>query len=162
MNLPSTLLTIMRADGEADLRVHRVDGPGACGEPGIPVRVSVAVATLRSPGWLIAQQLSLRQNDVKRSTIPDILGPWTHPAPGGSRPTNRSRGAPLGACRAFYAAIDAQLQRDTGIPLAYYEILVQLSEAPERALADDPAAAEAASASKSRVSHAVARLEDKG
>jgi len=67
----------------------------------------------------------------------------------------------LGACRAFYAAIDAQLQRDTGIPLAYYEILVQLSEAPERTLRMTQLA-EAASASKSRVSHAVARLEDKG
>jgi DNA-binding MarR family transcriptional regulator len=67
----------------------------------------------------------------------------------------------FGACRAFYAAIDAQLQRDTGIPLAYYEILVQLSEAPERTLRMTQLA-EAASASKSRVSHAVARLEDKG
>ena len=67
----------------------------------------------------------------------------------------------FGACRAFYAAIDAQLQRDTGIPLAYYEILVQLSEAPEHTLRMTQLA-EAASASKSRVSHAVARLEDKG
>ncbi|MGN6175947.1 MAG: MarR family winged helix-turn-helix transcriptional regulator [Streptosporangiaceae bacterium] len=53
------------------------------------------------------------------------------------------------------------MQRDTGIPLAYYEILVQLSEAPEHTLRMTQLA-EAASASKSRVSHAVARLEARG
>jgi len=37
----------------------------------------------------------------------------------------------VSACHAFFASIDAQLQRDTGIPLAYYEILVRLSEAPD-------------------------------
>ena len=31
----------------------------------------------------------------------------------------------IGTCYAFFTAIDAQLQRDTGIPLAYYEILVR-------------------------------------
>jgi DNA-binding MarR family transcriptional regulator len=65
------------------------------------------------------------------------------------------------SCHAFFAAIDAQLQRDTGIPLAYYEILVRLSEAPGRTLRMSQLA-EAASASKSRVSHAVARLEERG
>ena len=64
-------------------------------------------------------------------------------------------------CRAFFAAIDAQLQRDSGMPLAYYEILVQLSEAPGRTLRMTQLA-EAASASKSRISHAVARLEERG
>lgn len=67
----------------------------------------------------------------------------------------------VGACHAFFAAIDAQLQRDTGIPLAYYEILVRLSEAPGHTLRMTQLA-EAASASKSRVSHAVARLEERG
>lgn len=64
-------------------------------------------------------------------------------------------------CHAFFAAIDAQLQRDAGMPHAYYEILVQLSEAPGRALRMTQLA-EATSASKSRVSHAVARLEERG
>lgn len=64
-------------------------------------------------------------------------------------------------CHAFFAAIDAQLQRDSGMPLAYYEILVQLSEAPDRALRMSQLAG-ATSTSKSRVSHAVARLEERG
>ena len=59
------------------------------------------------------------------------------------------------------AAVDVQLQRDSGMPLAYYEILVRLSEAPGRALRMSQLA-EAASASKSRASHAVARLEERG
>jgi DNA-binding MarR family transcriptional regulator len=64
-------------------------------------------------------------------------------------------------CRALFTAVDAQLQRDAGMPLAYYEILVRLSEAPGRALRMS-LLAEAASASKSRASHAVARLEERG
>jgi len=59
------------------------------------------------------------------------------------------------------AAVDSQLQRDSGMPLAYYEILVQLSEAPGRALRMTQLA-EASSSSKSRLSHAVARLEERG
>lgn len=67
----------------------------------------------------------------------------------------------VGACHAFFAAIDAQLQHDAGMPLAYYEILVQLSEAPGRRLRMTQLAEETA-ASKSRISHAVARLEERG
>ena len=59
------------------------------------------------------------------------------------------------------AAVDSQLQRDSGMPLAYYEILVQLSEAPGRALRMTQLA-EASSSSKSRLSHAVTRLEERG
>jgi DNA-binding MarR family transcriptional regulator len=65
------------------------------------------------------------------------------------------------ACNAFFTAIDTQLQRDAGMPLAYYEILVRLSEVPGRALRMSQLA-EAAAASKSRASHAVARLEERG
>jgi DNA-binding MarR family transcriptional regulator len=67
----------------------------------------------------------------------------------------------MAGCRALFTAVDAQLQRDAGMPLAYYEILVRLSEAPGRALRMSQLA-EAASASKSRASHAVARLEERG
>src|SRR5690242_15170350 len=67
----------------------------------------------------------------------------------------------LAGCRALFTTVDAQLQRDAGMPLAYYEILVRLSEAPGRALRMSQLA-EAASASKSRASHAVARLEERG
>ena len=59
------------------------------------------------------------------------------------------------------AAVDGQLQSDSGMPLAYYEILVRLSEAPDRSLRMTQLA-EASSSSKSRVSHAVARLEERG
>jgi DNA-binding MarR family transcriptional regulator len=67
----------------------------------------------------------------------------------------------LAACQAVFGAVDAQLQRDAGMPLAYYEILVRLSEAPGRALRMSQLA-EATAASKSRASHAVARLEERG
>ncbi len=63
--------------------------------------------------------------------------------------------------REFFASVDAQLQRDAGMPLAYYEILVRLSEAPGRALRMSQLA-QATGASKSRASHAVARLEERG
>lgn len=67
----------------------------------------------------------------------------------------------LAACMAFFSAADAQLQRDSRMPLAYYEILVRLSEAPGRRLRMSQLA-EATTASKSRASHAVARLEERG
>jgi DNA-binding MarR family transcriptional regulator len=67
----------------------------------------------------------------------------------------------LCACNAFFSAVDAQLQHDSGMPHTYYEILVRLSEAPGRALRMSQLA-EATSASKSRASHAVARLEERG
>lgn len=67
----------------------------------------------------------------------------------------------VAACGMFFAAIDSELQRDAGMPHAYYEILVRLSEAPGRSLRMSQLAA-AATASKSRASHAVARLEERG
>jgi DNA-binding MarR family transcriptional regulator len=65
------------------------------------------------------------------------------------------------ACQTLFSAIDAQLQRDAGLPHGYYEILVRLSEAPDRALRMSQLA-EASTSSKSRLSHAVARLEERG
>jgi DNA-binding MarR family transcriptional regulator len=67
----------------------------------------------------------------------------------------------LAATRLLSAQLDRQLQRDAGMPLAYYEILVRLSEAPERSLRMSELA-EAADSSRSRLSHAVARLEEAG
>jgi len=57
--------------------------------------------------------------------------------------------------------LNAELQHDTGIPHAYYEILVQLSEAPERMLRMSQLADRCLS-SRSRLSHAVSRLEERG
>jgi DNA-binding MarR family transcriptional regulator len=67
----------------------------------------------------------------------------------------------LTACQTLFGAIDAQLLHDSQIPHGYYEILVRLSEAPDRALRMTQLA-EASTSSKSRLSHAVARLEQRG
>jgi DNA-binding MarR family transcriptional regulator len=67
----------------------------------------------------------------------------------------------LTATQTLFSAVEAQLQRESGIPHGYYEILVRLSEAPGRALRMSQLA-EASTSSKSRLSHAVARLEERG
>ena len=70
--------------------------------------------------------------------------------------------------RAFLAAIrlltdelDRELQRDADMPHTYYEILVALSEAPNRTRRMSQLA-EVCQSSRSRLSHAVARLEEAG
>src|SRR6266487_118072 len=65
------------------------------------------------------------------------------------------------ACQTLFTAVEAQLQHGAGFPHGYYEILVRLSEAPGRALRMSQLA-EASTSSKSRLSHAVARLEERG
>ena len=67
----------------------------------------------------------------------------------------------LNACHRLFPEMDAHLQHVAGIPHAYYEILVRLSEAPGRELRMTQLA-DASSSSKSRLSHAVARLEARG
>lgn len=67
----------------------------------------------------------------------------------------------LAAARAVFEDLDRQLQRESGMPLAYYDILVQLSEAPDWMLRMSELA-ERVHHSPSRLSHAVARLEEKG
>ena len=57
--------------------------------------------------------------------------------------------------------LDRELMRATGIPHAYYEILVQLSETPERQMRMSELADRCLS-SRSRLSHAVSRLEERG
>jgi DNA-binding MarR family transcriptional regulator len=57
--------------------------------------------------------------------------------------------------------LERQLQRDSGLPHAYYEILVRLSEAPDRTLRMSQLA-DSSLSSRSRLSHAVARLEAAG
>jgi DNA-binding MarR family transcriptional regulator len=64
----------------------------------------------------------------------------------------------LTASRALFDALDRELQRDSGMPHAYYEILVRLSEAPRRTLRMSELA-DATGSSRSRLSHAAARLE---
>lgn len=67
----------------------------------------------------------------------------------------------LTASRALMETLDRELQHDAGMPHAYYEILVRLSEAPERRLRMSDLA-DASGSSRSRLSHAVARLEAAG
>jgi DNA-binding MarR family transcriptional regulator len=72
------------------------------------------------------------------------------------------------AWRSFFVAtqvlldqLDRELQRDAGIPLAYYNILVILSNQPERALRMSEVA-ELLRFSRSRLTHAIGRLEERG
>ncbi|MEU8085281.1 MarR family transcriptional regulator [Micromonospora sp. NPDC049101] len=67
----------------------------------------------------------------------------------------------LAASRMLMDTLDRELQREAGMPHAYYEILVRLSEAPGRQLRMSELA-QAAGSSRSRLSHAVARLEAAG
>lgn len=59
------------------------------------------------------------------------------------------------------SGLDAQLQAEAGMPHTYYELLVRLSEAPDRALRMSRLA-ELVGSSRSRLSHAVGQLERRG
>ena len=67
----------------------------------------------------------------------------------------------LDGFRALIDVLDRQLQADSNLPHSYFEILVPLSEAEGRSLRMSELA-EAARSSRSRLSHAVARLEQRG
>lgn len=67
----------------------------------------------------------------------------------------------LEATRLLGDALGRDLQCDAGLPHAYYEILVRLSETPERRMRMSELA-ERSMSSRSRLSHAVARLEEAG
>lgn len=67
----------------------------------------------------------------------------------------------LEANRMLYDAVEAQLQQAADLPHNYYEILVRLSEAPDHSMRMTDLAAACVS-SKSRISHAVTRLEERG
>jgi DNA-binding MarR family transcriptional regulator len=67
----------------------------------------------------------------------------------------------IAAQRVVNALIERQLQRDSGMPHTYYEILVRLSDAPDGRLRMSQLAV-ATLGSRSRLSHAVARLESNG
>ncbi|WP_419995194.1 MarR family winged helix-turn-helix transcriptional regulator [Streptomyces boninensis] len=65
------------------------------------------------------------------------------------------------AFKDFNAHLDRQLRRDSGMPVAYYEILVILSESSDHSLRMGELA-ELVRSSRSRLSHAVAALEKAG
>jgi DNA-binding MarR family transcriptional regulator len=62
------------------------------------------------------------------------------------------------ATRGLFDALERRLQSDADMPLAYYEILLVLSEAPDQTLRMGELARRLRSSS-SRLSHAVGRLE---
>jgi DNA-binding MarR family transcriptional regulator len=86
------------------------------------------------------------------STSAAVEVPWLTP-----REYDAWRGF-LDATRAVFQALEQQLQAEAGMPLAYYDILVRLSEAPDRSLRM-VTLAKALDYSTSRLSHAVDRLE---
>jgi DNA-binding MarR family transcriptional regulator len=61
----------------------------------------------------------------------------------------------------LFDELDRQLQRDAGMPHGYFEVLVRLSEADGRTMRMSELAT-ATRSSRSRLSHAVARLEERG
>ncbi len=67
----------------------------------------------------------------------------------------------LAAMRLLGDQLDRELQREADMPHTYYEILVALSEAPGRTLRMNELA-DACQSSRSRLSHAVSRLEEAG
>ncbi|HEV7472011.1 MAG: MarR family transcriptional regulator [Pseudonocardia sp.] len=67
----------------------------------------------------------------------------------------------LTANRLLFERVERQLQNEARMPHAYFEILVRLSEAPDRTLRMSRLA-ETSLSSRSRLSHAVARLEQAG
>ncbi|MFI6471871.1 MarR family winged helix-turn-helix transcriptional regulator [Streptomyces sp. NPDC050516] len=67
----------------------------------------------------------------------------------------------LHATRLLEDHLDRQLQRDAGMPHIYYGLLVQLSQAPRRRLRMTELAKNS-KITRSRLSHAVARLENNG
>ncbi|MEA2685930.1 MAG: hypothetical protein QOE93_1125 [Actinomycetota bacterium] len=78
-----------------------------------------------------------------------------------NRDEQRTWRAFLDATQLLFEQLDHELQRDAAIPHGYYEILVRLSEAPDRTLRMSQLA-ERSQSSRSRISHAVARLEETG
>ena len=67
----------------------------------------------------------------------------------------------LTAMRLLTDQLDRELQHEAGMPHTYYEILVALSEAPDRTLRMNQLA-DVCQSSRSRLSHAVSRLEEAG
>ena len=65
------------------------------------------------------------------------------------------------ATRLLWAQLERDLQQDAGMPFSYYEILVMLSESPDRSRRMSELA-DATQSSRSRLSHAIARLEELG
>jgi DNA-binding MarR family transcriptional regulator len=104
------------------------------------------------------EYLTISGNLLERSTIPRYPRAVTRWLDEDEQRTWR---AFIEASGLLMDQLDRELQRDAGMPHAYYEILVRLSEQPDRSLRMSELA-ERSQSSRSRVSHAVARLEESG
>jgi DNA-binding MarR family transcriptional regulator len=65
------------------------------------------------------------------------------------------------AARRLFAQIDRDMQRETGLPTSYWELLRHLAEAPGRAMRMSDLA-EISQSAPSRLTHAVSQLESSG
>ena len=63
--------------------------------------------------------------------------------------------------RLLWEELERDLQRDAAMPFGYYDILVMLSDSPDRRMRMS-ALADSTQSSRSRLSHAVTRLEELG
>jgi DNA-binding MarR family transcriptional regulator len=67
----------------------------------------------------------------------------------------------LDASRLLFDAIDRRLSQQSNLLHPYYEVMVRLSEAPDHTLRMSELA-EHSRSSRSRISHAIARMEERG
>ncbi len=67
----------------------------------------------------------------------------------------------IATARLVEDALDRQLRADSGIPHSYYELLVRLAARPDRRMRMSELA-ELTLSSRSRLSHAVSKLEEQG
>ena len=91
----------------------------------------------------------------RTSTVPDVAQRWL------DEEQQRTWRTWLSVAELLPRVLDAQLQRDAGLSHAAYVVLAMLSEAPGRSrrMSD---LARRANQSQSRLSHTVARLEERG
>jgi DNA-binding MarR family transcriptional regulator len=94
-------------------------------------------------------------SQVGRGTCPAVETRWLDPE------EQKAWRAWLYSTLLLQDRLDRELTHETGISHAYYEILVALSETPGRAMRMSELADRCLS-SRSRLSHAVSRLEERG
>src|SRR3954469_2112015 len=94
-------------------------------------------------------------SQVQRGACPAVETRWLDPE------EQKVWRAWLYSSSLLHDLLDRELTHETGISHAYYEILVALSEAPQRSMRMSELADRCLS-SRSRLSHAVSRLEERG
>ena len=98
---------------------------------------------------------------VPTALVPTECGPIPDGVPWLTTDQQRHWRAVITGTARLTEALTRQLERDAGLSLSEYEILVRLSESPERTMRMSELAA-AVVHSRSRLTHAVGRLESRG